>query len=617
MEHSCAPCLIEPGDIFDKQSRPVTSIKEIFGNNPAAQRSRRRIFTVPRTSDFLRKRQGDRVRDASLALSDTSMRKRPCVRSSSSKNVSSLRSFLDDLPEPSRANAKQDDKGSSIMGVHVRPVSTPVDEKFPVSPVIDLTEGKDPTTKREQSNPCQLTGRAGTAFGDFSLAKDRAGYAPLQTSDAMSRHDNVSQRPCLARTRMKVRRPLRELQPSSDNGKSRQKPGVLGAVTKNRFAKRLPSLSTKQALVFCNDSIQEFCATNPTTKHDGHSENIPGSRSHDLRASNTVPPSTPANDQLMLNFRVLPRQRPHSHAEDLANVTNCSQTAAENIRLKELTGDEFEKFRAATYQSSDTEVVAQVSSVNISLTGADMRRLRGRRWLNDEVINAFCGLINARSRAHFAPEESLTTSMDSMDGRSSALIAKGRAPEHIEPCTRAPNMPESFQINGRPRAYVFNSFFYTRLVSNGYDYSGVRRWPLRAGIDVRKLDMVLIPVNLMNFHWVLAAIDLKNRSFLYMDSMNRGDSSGVLTTVKKWLYDEIADKHGSGVAEEMNIGCWSSSDRPPHVPRQGDNGSCGVFVMYLADYMELGKRPDFTQEDNSILRKRAVLFLTEGRLPDA
>jgi sentrin-specific protease 1 len=270
------------------------------------------------------------------------------------------------------------------------------------------------------------------------------------------------------------------------------------------------------------------------------------------------------------------------------------------VRLAPLSGEERARFQTMTKGVAKGAVIAEVKSANIVLRGKDIARLRGRRWLNDEVINAFSALVNDRSRSHFA-----------------RAAAAGPAPHGVDADDDCCVVETGVVRAGRPRAYMFNSFFFTRLSANGYDYAGVRRWTVRARVDVAALDLVLLPVNLDNFHWVLAAVDLKRREFLYLDSMHGADTSHVLPTLRRWLFDEVRDKHGPGRAEALRIDSWADVQRPAYLPRQGDDGSCGVFTLYVADYLELGKTPDFVQDDVAVLRQRTVLFLKDGALPDA
>ena len=52
---------------------------------------------------------------------------------------------------------------------------------------------------------------------------------------------------------------------------------------------------------------------------------------------------------------------------------------------------------------------------------------------------------------------------------------------------------------GRPRVHAFNTFFYTKLQSDGY--GGVKRWTRR--VDIFAAAYILVPVHL-GMHWCLA-----------------------------------------------------------------------------------------------------------------
>ena len=69
--------------------------------------------------------------------------------------------------------------------------------------------------------------------------------------------------------------------------------------------------------------------------------------------------------------------------------------------------------------------------------------------------------------------------------------------------------------------------------------------------------------------------------------------------------------------EKFDISSLNCILNPAFAPRQIDNASCGIFMMYTADYLELGKKPDFSRDHASILRKRTALFLNRGQLPDS
>ena len=52
-----------------------------------------------------------------------------------------------------------------------------------------------------------------------------------------------------------------------------------------------------------------------------------------------------------------------------------------------------------------------------------------------------------------------------------------------------------------------------------YSYKEVRRWTVKAKIDIFELDYVIFPMNIGETHWAMGAIDLKDKGFRYFDSM--------------------------------------------------------------------------------------------------
>lgn len=274
----------------------------------------------------------------------------------------------------------------------------------------------------------------------------------------------------------------------------------------------------------------------------------------------------------------------------------------ENIRLRPVNAAEQREINRVTRNVRKKGVLATVKEANILLRGEDFSCLRGSRWLNDEVMNAFVGLINARNVNHFVKRMTHVRHDDDGVGR----LVREVGDESYD----------TFFRLARPRTHVFNTFFMARLGSlTKYDYNGVRRWLKRAGKNVATLDLILVPINLSNFHWVLVGIDIRNHHFLYLDSMLGRDCDEAIEVLKKWLYDEVVDKINEETAKKMNINHWRCVINPTYLPQQGDGGSCGVFSLYLAEYLERGERPDFTQKDIFTMRQRTVLFLKGGYLP--
>lgn len=283
------------------------------------------------------------------------------------------------------------------------------------------------------------------------------------------------------------------------------------------------------------------------------------------------------------------------------------QRVSRNIRLTPLTKGELLEVKSVTQGVRKQEPLAFVKEANIMLKGEDFSRLRGCRWLNDEVMNSFVALINARNdKYHKGDGDVVMTDVDIAKKGRFGSVKEGDGCSYLE-----------FFKKPRPRTHAFNTFFFARLTQgDGYDYSGVRRWLRRAGKDIRTLDLILVPINLSQFHWVLAAIDIRHRQFLYFDSMFGHDTVDALEILRMWLIDEVNDKGCGDFLNEGEISKWRAIANPTYMPSQNDSGSCGVFTLYLAEYLERGAVPDFKQQNIQTLRQRIVLFLKHGVLPD-
>ena len=274
----------------------------------------------------------------------------------------------------------------------------------------------------------------------------------------------------------------------------------------------------------------------------------------------------------------------------------------EDIRFKAPSSAEMEVINSLTRRAPKEQVLATIKQANIDLKADDFSGLRASRWLNDEIINSFVALLNERNQKN----TQLTNSEKKEVTKTETVGKECETDKEVD-----------FFDRPRPRMYMFNTFFFERIQRKGYDYDGVKRWLKRAKHDIRQLDMVLVPVNLSGLHWVLAAIDIRGKQFLYFDSLYGSDKKGVLRTLRDWLKDEVKDKHGKEIMEEMMIDTWKKVINPDYVPQQTDTGSCGVFTLYIAEYLERGRRPDFTQKTIRTLRQRTTLFLKNGTLPES
>lgn len=135
------------------------------------------------------------------------------------------------------------------------------------------------------------------------------------------------------------------------------------------------------------------------------------------------------------------------------------------------------------------DAVLRQSGTISSLPGAeveskDIVRLRPSQWLNDEIMTFYGVMIN---------------------NRSAAAAARRKAGKAIE------GDEDLLDV------HVFSSFFFEKISKIGY--SAVKRWTKK--FDLFQKDIILMPINLGNAHWVCAAINIAKKRFEYYDSMGR------------------------------------------------------------------------------------------------
>ncbi|KAG5519213.1 hypothetical protein PMAC_002301 [Pneumocystis sp. 'macacae'] len=192
---------------------------------------------------------------------------------------------------------------------------------------------------------------------------------------------------------------------------------------------------------------------------------------------------------------------------------------------------------------------------NISITSYDIRTLRDKEWLNDEIINFYIALISERAKA-------------SLEG---------------------------------PKVYAFNTFFYTTLEKKGY--KGVQRWTKRAKVNIMQQDYILIPVHL-GIHWCMSVINFKKKRFEYWDSLS-GSPGNTFRLLRNYLL------HESG--NTIDLDKWDDYI-PESCPVQRNGYDCGVFACKTAECIAREGSIDYTQDDIKELRKRMVANIIEGRL---
>lgn len=204
---------------------------------------------------------------------------------------------------------------------------------------------------------------------------------------------------------------------------------------------------------------------------------------------------------------------------------------------------------------SPTEVVA--SRFSVDLTRGKMECLRPGTWLNDEVINFYFKLLQERSKV----------------------------------------------IEGNPKCWFANSFFWQKLggqTSTQYNFTEVRRWTVKAKVNIFEMDYVIFPMNIGETHWAMGAIDIKEKGFRYYDSMISRPHPNFVPFLRKYLEDEHKARNQGRVLE--GVESWDLI--VTKVPQQRNGYDCGVFTCFFADRFSARKELSFSQDDMPNLRLR-------------
>ena len=195
-----------------------------------------------------------------------------------------------------------------------------------------------------------------------------------------------------------------------------------------------------------------------------------------------------------------------------------------------------------------------------------VRCLAPNRWLNDEVVNFFMGLFQARAAAATRP----------------AL-----------------------------RCHFFTTQWYAKLTEtdNGYDFEKVRRWS--RGADIFAKDLVFFPIHADGIHWTLAIVNFHDKRLEYFNSLPGGDG-GRLALVRRYMKDEHLSKKKSS---------WDEAGWTAHVwragvdtPIQNNGDDCGVFVCKTAELYAQNARLDFGQPDMPYFRRRMAIEIHNKQL---
>lgn len=113
------------------------------------------------------------------------------------------------------------------------------------------------------------------------------------------------------------------------------------------------------------------------------------------------------------------------------------------------------------------------------------------------------------------------------------------------------------------------------------------RWALtRSGFDILSYDMIIVPINISDLHWVYACIDTVTKTISYRDSLGDNDST-CTTNLARFMCDAAKQRarRVTGAEGDHPLSAWTLIAADADSPQQTDGFSCGVFVLEAIRYL--------------------------------
>ena len=188
------------------------------------------------------------------------------------------------------------------------------------------------------------------------------------------------------------------------------------------------------------------------------------------------------------------------------------------------------------------------------------------QWLNDEVVNYFFALLEARADRPDA------------NGRTPILTA------------------------------FFNSFFFERY---RLGYAAVEKWSKKKRIKLLDFDKVFFPVHVNGNHWCLAVINFLDRRFEYYDSLRNRPGLWVFNSLREYVVKEAKNYHNR---PNYNFEGWTEYV-PQDIPHQDNGSDCGVYMCKYADYLSNGLDipTRFQKDEIKLFRRRMLAQIIDNR----
>uniref|UniRef100_A0A8D0FPX0 SUMO specific peptidase 1 n=1 Tax=Strix occidentalis caurina TaxID=311401 RepID=A0A8D0FPX0_STROC len=210
--------------------------------------------------------------------------------------------------------------------------------------------------------------------------------------------------------------------------------------------------------------------------------------------------------------------------------------------------EEMEKEIKNVFRGGNQDEVLS-EAFRLTITRKDIQTLNNLNWLNDEIINFYMNLLMERSKE-----------------------------------------------KGLPAVHAFNTFFFTKLKTAGYQ--AVKRWTKK--VDIFSVDLLLVPIHL-GVHWLSWLVSPVPLSKLSLFSYS----------YRQYLKQESLDKK----RKEFDTNGWSLlSKKSQEIPQQMNGSDCGMFACKYADCITKDKPINFTQQHMPYFRKRMAWEILHRKL---
>lgn len=208
----------------------------------------------------------------------------------------------------------------------------------------------------------------------------------------------------------------------------------------------------------------------------------------------------------------------------------------------------------------DDEVVIKVGEIHLERRA--LICLKPQMWLNSQVIDAYMELLQIRN-------------------------------DH----------------NGG-KFMFFSTHFYHLVAKRAGGYNFRKGLAYVRNKNVFDMDMLVIPMNQNENHWVMVVVNIKEKRIEFYDPLQqRRTIYTEMFFMQKWFAELAALQN----FKTVNIQAWGSQ-MMTNVPLQKDINNCGVYVCHFAEFLSRGVPLVIDQDNLEYLRNQILVDLYNGTI---